>query len=164
MAYYDQHIRLINEVVEFARSGPLLVPVGAASGVRTITDFDQAKRFCWSELYGGGEYSWTDLRERQMGKVLGLGYRIPGFKEAEKDLDQYCNIVLNSFHDRVDDKYQDISDDATADLCNCLQSRAIQGDTPGFFERMFKVYTQGLWPCGWDGDYPDGRFIACVPS
>jgi hypothetical protein len=164
LTFYDKHMTFVNEVVDFARSGPLLVPVGNASGVRTITDFEQAKNSCWNELYGNGEYTWTDLREKQMSKVRGLGYKIDGFKETEKELDEYLGIILNSFDDRVDEKYGDIFDDVTADLCNCLISRAIQGNRPGFFESMFEAYKQGLWPCGWDGDYPEGRLIAYVPS
>lgn len=44
-------------VGEYARSGPLLVFVGHASGVRAINDFEQAKNYCWNELYRGGEYN-----------------------------------------------------------------------------------------------------------
>jgi hypothetical protein len=134
------------------------------SGVRTITDFEQAKNYCWNELYGDGEYTWTDLRELQMSKVKGLGYKIDGFKETKKDLDEYLGVILNSFHDRVDEKYQEISDDATADLRNCLISRAIQGNEPGFFENLFGAYKHGLWSYGWDGKYPDGQLIAYIPS
>jgi len=164
MSFYEKHMGLINEVVDFARSGPLFVPVGTTSGVRAITDFKQAQDYCWNELYGNGEYTWTDLRERQMGKVKGLGYKIDGFKETKGKLDEYDGVILDSFHHRVDEKYQEVFDDVTADLWNCLISRAIQGNAPGFFEKLFDAYKQGLWPCGWDGDYPDGRLIAYVPS
>jgi hypothetical protein len=164
MAFYDRHMDLIKEVVDLARSGPLLVPVCNASSVRAITDFEQAKRFCWNELYGGGEYNWTDLRENQMSKVHGLGYKLDGYREAEGKLDEYLDVILNSFDERVDEKYGEIFDDVTADLCNCLISRAVQGNAPGFFEDLFGVYKQGLWPCGWDGNYPDGQLIAYIPS
>ena len=163
MSFYEKHMALINEVVDFCRSGPLFVPVGTTSDVRAITDFKQAQDYCWNELYGDGEYTWTDLRERQMSKVHGLGYKLDGYRESEKDLAEYLGVVLNSF-DRVDEKYEELADDVTADLCNCLESRAVQGNAPGFFEKLFDVYKQGLWPCGWDGNYPEGRFIAYVPS
>jgi hypothetical protein len=164
MPYFDKHMQFINEVVDFARSGPLLRPVGGASGVRTITDFEQAKHLCWDEVFGDEEYTWTDLRERQMSKVHGIGYQIGGYRDERGELDSFLGIILNSFDDRVDEKYRDIFDDVTADLCNCLESRAIQGNAPGFFEILFEVYRQGLWPCGWEGNFPDGRPIAYVPA
>lgn len=29
----------------------------------------------------------------------------------------------------------------------------------GFFHKLLHVYEQGRWPCSWDGDYPNGRFV-----
>lgn len=31
--------------------------------------------------------------------------------------------------------------------------------TPGFFTRLAEVYQSGHFPCGWEGEYPDGRLI-----
>jgi hypothetical protein len=30
---------------------------------------------------------------------------------------------------------------------------------PGFFTSVFKYYEQGYMPCGWDGEYPNGKLI-----
>lgn len=32
-------------------------------------------------------------------------------------------------------------------------------DKRGFFHNLLKIYEQGRWPCSWDGDYPNGKFV-----
>ena len=32
-------------------------------------------------------------------------------------------------------------------------------DRKGFFTKILEVTSQGRWPCSWDGNYPDGRFV-----
>ena len=49
------------------------------------------------------------------------------------------------------------------DLRSCIQSRKVCGYQHDFFERMFKIYELGGWPCGWEGKLTEGRFIAYFP-
>jgi hypothetical protein len=54
-----------------------------------------------------------------------------------------------------------IANNAVTDLCYCAENRAFNGLTDNFWERLFRLYRQGLWPCGWRGTYPaPGQFIA----
>ncbi|MGY0694933.1 hypothetical protein ACW2QC_19560 [Virgibacillus sp. FSP13] len=46
----------------------------------------------------------------------------------------------------------------------CALNRLVNGKTDNFYERVFKVYKEGGWPCGWKGTYPNGEMIAFVPA
>ena len=45
-----------------------------------------------------------------------------------------------------------------------LLHRILEGTADTFFERLFALYRAGWLPCGWEGDYPEGRFKAYRPS
>jgi hypothetical protein len=48
-----------------------------------------------------------------------------------------------------------------ADMMECCKNRAFNGMTDNWWEKIFAVYRQGLFPCGWLGKFPiDGRMIA----
>lgn len=47
------------------------------------------------------------------------------------------------------------------DLWHCAENRALNGLTGNFWQRMFRLYQQGTWPCGWRGVFPSpGKFVA----
>ncbi|HAG44068.1 MAG TPA: hypothetical protein DCL31_12985, partial [Clostridium sp.] len=52
---------------------------------------------------------------------------------------------------------KDIWDDVYSDLINCVKVRAIIGKENSFFEKKFAVYLSGGWPCGWEGNFPNGK-------
>jgi hypothetical protein len=56
---------------------------------------------------------------------------------------------------------EQVANNAVADLRYCAENRAFNGPTDNFWERLFRLYRQGLWPCGWRGIYPGpGKFAA----
>jgi hypothetical protein len=57
--------------------------------------------------------------------------------------------------------YRDyIARDATDVFSYIAQNRAYNGMTDNFWEQLFQLYKAGLWPCGWQGSYPDdGRLM-----
>ena len=52
---------------------------------------------------------------------------------------------------------KEIWDDVYSDLINCIKARAIVGKGNFFFEKIIEVYLSGGWPCGWEGNFPNGR-------
>lgn len=50
---------------------------------------------------------------------------------------------------------EEICDMVKRDLCWAAVERAM--NRPGFFTALLDVYRDGHFPCGWDGDHPDGR-------
>lgn len=50
---------------------------------------------------------------------------------------------------------EEIADMVKRDLCWAAVERAL--NKPGFFTALLDVYRDGYFPCGWEGDYPNGR-------
>jgi hypothetical protein len=56
---------------------------------------------------------------------------------------------------------EQVAHNAVTDLWYCAENRAFNGSTDNFWERLFRLYRQGVWPCGWRGVYPGpGKFVA----
>jgi hypothetical protein len=56
---------------------------------------------------------------------------------------------------------EQVAHNAVTDLWYCAENRAFNGSTDNFWERLFRLYRQGVWPCGWRGVYPEpGKFVA----
>jgi len=56
---------------------------------------------------------------------------------------------------------EQVAHNAVTDLWSCAENRAFNGLTDNFWERLFRLYGKGLWPCGWRGVYPGpGKFVA----
>jgi hypothetical protein len=54
-----------------------------------------------------------------------------------------------------------LANNVVCELMWCAENRAFNGLTGNFWEQLFRLYQQGLWPCGWRGVYPQpGKFVA----
>jgi hypothetical protein len=94
-----------------------------------------SKRFLASSLE-------RDLRRRLIG-LLPVAQSLPGWENCA---DHVANNMV-------------------AELWYCAENRAFNGLTDNIWERMFRLYQQGVWPCGWRGVFPTpGKFIVYRPS
>ena len=50
---------------------------------------------------------------------------------------------------------EEIADMVKRDLCWAAVERAL--DRKEFFTALLEIYRSGYFPCGWDGEYPNGR-------
>jgi hypothetical protein len=56
---------------------------------------------------------------------------------------------------------EQVAHNAVTDLRYCAENRAFNGLTDNFWERLFRLYRLGVWPCGWRGVFPGpGKFVA----
>lgn len=59
-----------------------------------------------------------------------------------------------------EDQLQAIKDQVLWDLCSaCLESEFSDIFPPGYYLDTFQIYSLGRFPCGWNGDYPQGQRI-----
>jgi hypothetical protein len=77
-------------------------------------------------------------------------------------------LVIDDFDEAKREKlppaYADAREDIAADLQHCAMNRALHGLVPdSFWERVWEIYRQGAWPCGWEGEYPQGRIVIFQP-
>ena len=157
---YGEHGDLVEEVIEFAKSGRILIPSAALPpDIAVIYDLKSAKHMAWEQIFGDAEYLWTDIREKEMSQVKAVGYTIPGFAKIRDDLSQLLKLFTTHIRRNLNADYSDLTDDIVADLHNCSVALAVRGNAPGFFPTMLATYKAGGWPCGWEGGYPLGRMV-----
>ena len=130
-----------------------------------MNDFVKALSLAYNydeyEINGEKCYSWQDLRELQISEVRSEVYKKDNYKEYNDELRRIGFKNLNSI--LTDKIYEQVWDDVYSDLINCARTRAIMGDKNIFFEKILEVYKAGGWPCGWEGNFPEGKLIAYFP-
>lgn len=162
---FGGHTKDVEEVIMFASSGHVMRPHGGrAGGTVYIDNIEEAKRLAWEQPYGSEELLWSDIREREMSRVKGVGYSIPAMQEVKSNLTDIFRILVDAVSRQPGKEYPDLVDEIASDLYNCAYCRAVCGSSDAFFEGMFAVYKSGGWPCGWSGNYPKGALIAYWPT
>lgn len=164
---YGPNTDVVQEVIEYVRTGPLFAPQEHSdfgSSCSLLRDFEEAKALAWNIPFRDIKWTWTDIRENEMAEVRGVRYQIDGFDEYRDSLRDLLQVFTRYVKRRLQHKYSAVLDDVVADLYNCAFTRAVYGVREDFFERLFVVYRAGGWPCGWDGEYPDGRLVVYIPT
>jgi hypothetical protein len=132
-----------------------------------INDFEEAQFYAFEnleyEIESEQGYSWIDLRELVMSKVHGDGYKIQNYREFNKIIvDKFKPMIRERV--KIMNEYSDTINDVCADLGNCIQCRGVYGKNDSLFEKMYSAYKSGGWPCGWNGNYPEGKLIVFYPN
>lgn len=161
---YGPNTELVDEVIEFAKSGQILSGDGQLGAWDIVNDFADARRIAWEAVVGNEELLWTDIREKEMSEVRGRSCEIEDFGEYRDNLSPLLKTFTLYLRRQLPKQYQDILDDAIGDLYNCAFNRCVYGETDNFFETVFAAYRAGCWPCGWQGDYPSGRLRVFRPQ
>lgn len=154
---------VVQEVVEFFTTGPVLAPhiasAGLGSGYIPLKSLGEAQQIAYHR-----EPYWSDLRERQMAPLHGLYHR-EGRPHVGAEFDEamlpHETKILRRFRRTI---YEELSDDIVGDFRGIALSRALRAKEGKFHERLFDAYLQGGWPCGWEGRYPLGRMYVFMPS
>ena len=161
---YGPQGALVEEVIAFVSRGEVFSPTASvvAPGALVITDLEEAKEYAWYRPIGDDEGpNWTSLREEEIAPFHAVPYERPELKPAYDAV----RALTNPFHEQIRPKLPpQLIDDVAGDLKHCAMNRALHGLVPdSFWERVWQVYRQGAWPCGWEGDYPAGRMVIYQP-
>jgi len=173
---YGKHHDLVMEIIEFARNGDLLNGIGPPAGyaVHVTHDFFFAKDLPYyipPEFEEDESYLiWKDIIENEEAKFFCVRERdMPHFRDEYRDnVMDLANLLPEIIRPRLQQRYGTGGFDIHAAIGYALASvahhRAVFGLRPdSFFERLFDLYKSGGYPCGWDGIYPEGRFIVYYP-
>jgi hypothetical protein len=167
MEDYGPHNALVEDVIAAVEQGRVFRPSHPvdAPGALVIDAIADAKEYAWSRPIAGDESStWNDLREDEVAPFHAVPYdhpeRRPAYEAVEARLEWFFDVLRA----KLPAPYADLIDDVAADLRHCALNRALHGLVPdSFWERVWQVYRQGAWPCGWDGEYPAGRMVIFQP-
>ncbi len=161
---YGPHTDMVEDVARYVREGNLLGGGGSVPGsVLTTESIDEAKRLAWQETAGPDELTWTDIRQQQLRRVRGATYGLDWYRGVDDALVALMEEFTAQVRRRLPGAYADLLDDVVGDLFSATKARAVLGSRHEFFELLLAIYHAGAWPCGWRGDYPDGRVVAFTP-
>jgi hypothetical protein len=129
--------------------------------------------------YDDCRLSWLDLKENLAGEYIPSRFSV-NLKTSHKAALERILPLFMAYHERnvpLEDHIARllggsprgpetndrdcVANEVAADLLHCVKNRSMNGATTNFWESLFQVYLQGLWPCGWQGIWPtSGKFVA----
>lgn len=164
---FGPHTDLVEEVIDYARTGRLFTSPyrGDTDAVLIEGDFAKAQERSWTQDPEDDYAIWSDLREIVMSKVRGQRNKLSGFNAVGQELPKLGDELSAIFKKRlVRGPYDAIMDEVASDFYRCAYKRAVLGDQSHFFETLYECYRAGGWPCGWKGEYPEGKLVVYLPD
>ena len=172
MNTYGQHTDLVQEVADFGCSDKVLNnPTPFDDGTVIIErDFETALHRARTQGQDEDEemdedwLSWGDIREHELSELYILAPEASHDKEINNALHQLTETMRQCLEENLPQEYIRTLNGIDGDMYSCARSRALMGDQNPFFEKLFNLYKAGVWPCGWEGNYPEGQLVVFVPS
>lgn len=161
---FEKNLELAMEVIFFSMSENLLNPSNyERKPSPKLNDFDTALKLAFEHYYFNKEYTWTNLRDKESSRLLGKIYQDKYFEEIKSKVQIFLKKIDTSITLKLNPPYDELMDDIISDLSDCFISRFIDGKSNPFFEKIFEAYQSGGWPCGWEGEWPEGNPIVFYP-
>jgi len=150
---YGIYGEFVEEVIQFANLMQNIQKTEIPQNIVIINQYAEVKRLVFNEVFGEDEYTWSDIKQLEMGKVKGQLYKLDSAHKPD-GLEEVTALIAGGLRNQIIESYSDFFESVVVDLRNCAINRAINGDTDNFYERIFDIYRAGGFPCGWAGDYP----------
>ncbi|WP_307220285.1 cytoplasmic protein [Paenibacillus tundrae] len=162
---YGQNTSLVLEVIKFISNNKLFESNSHfPKDVTIVDDYERAKQLAFSQDLKLVDVTWQDVKSNESAALFSSIYKEENLKETDNELSEIFESSDNYNEDFIPFDYWDISEEIESDLYKIALNRFINGNKTNFYEEMFECYQSGGWPCGWEGIYPNGKFIVYVPS
>lgn len=125
-----------------------------------IHDYDQACENAFDVFFDYEDkegLSWGDILEENMAKLWKTVFEAENFSDLIKIIN---GVPIPEISVDCKNEDSDMLDEMEYEIMLCTKSRFICGRENIFFEKLFKVYKLGGWPCGWN----NGKIIVYVPK
>ncbi|HYO73646.1 MAG TPA: hypothetical protein VEU33_47040 [Archangium sp.] len=166
----ERNLALADEVLEFVANGGLLSFSGALDGekVVVVSRLEDALEYAKSQDLPEDVAVWADLRSYQFSEYQDVTSSLPPpeYTALHKELDVLEDRVVQAAWDSLvarDDLQENadlLAEDIGPDLAHVAAARFLGGGKLSpFLEELFSLYRTGGWPCGYKGEYPQGKFI-----
>ncbi|MGD6793099.1 cytoplasmic protein [Metabacillus indicus] len=160
---YGKHTQLVEEVLNLTKNIKFTYNNNLVNtDVVLVNEYEIAQELAWSQDLDVVENVWEDIKSLESGEVIGKLYE-ENLNSLEKPIREIIQSSKNYPEDIVS-KYIDIFEEITGDLHVCALNRLVNGKTNNLYEKIFEAYKLGGWPCGWEGEYPQGRMIVFSPK
>ncbi|ATH92430.1 cytoplasmic protein [Bacillus glycinifermentans] len=160
---YGRNTHLVEEVIHFIANLHFFRNENLLNrDVVMVNDYERAQELAWSQDLDEVENVWEDIKSSESGEIIGQLY-----EHDLNSMDHPIWEIIQSSENFPDDfvsEYIDIFEEVMGDLHKCALNRLVNGEVDNFYERIFEIYKLGGWPCGWEGEYPEGRMIVYSPE
>lgn len=117
-----------------------------------LTDQQKAEIYLYNDDV---EQVWLDLREKN-----DLDWDFPRNQDEETQWRYVQKDILQKLQKAG---YEAYYDEVEYDLLNCYLNIKHRQNNP-LWNMIFKAYKKGAFPCGWKGEYPNGKLIVFHPK
>lgn len=117
-----------------------------------VSDLNKAKIFCFQQY--AVDTVWLDLKES---KSLSLKF------SSEEDEDYWADNISEKIEYFLSESiYSEFIDEIDNDLFNCYINKKYDIND-SFWNLIFSIYKAKLFPCGWNGVFPNGKLVVFKP-
>lgn len=160
---FGENTQLVEEVMDFIRNSKMFNNKNFnENSLEVVNDFDEAQNLAWSQDSDEVDTVWEYVKSRETESIVEKVYNLD-LVIHQDELYEFFGDPDNYSNDFLPFDYIDINEEVEGDLTMCALNRLVNGKTENFYEKIFDVYKQGGWPCGWKGTYPIGKVIVFVP-
>ncbi|SEM16278.1 hypothetical protein SAMN04487786_1216 [Paenisporosarcina quisquiliarum] len=160
---FGENTQLVEEVMDFIRNNKMFNKnYFQVNNLEIINDFNEAQNLAWSQDSSEVDTVWEYVKSQEAESIVEKVYDLDLVTQQD-DLYDFFSDHDNYSNDFLPFDYIDINEEVEGDLTMCALNRLVNGKTDNFYEKIFEVYKQGGWPCGWKGTYPIGEIIVYVP-
>ncbi|MBC6972251.1 cytoplasmic protein [Bacillus sp. Xin] len=165
---YGENTKLVEEVIEYIQKRNLfdrkdIKLYSLLNDIEIIHDFDRAQELAWSQDLDVIQVVWDDIKSDESAKILEGTYN-PDMEVQKDMLYEVFSNNQNYSQDFISINHINIIEEVERDLEMCALNRLLNGKTNNFYELIFEIYKFGGWPCGWKGEYPQGKMIVYLPE
>ena len=160
---FGVNTQLVEEVMEFIRNSKMFNNKNFNDEIfKVIKDFNKAQNLAWSQDSSEVDTVWEYVKSQEAESIVEQVYNL-NLVSQQDELYNFFSDNENYSNDFLPFDYIDINEEVEGDLTMCALNRLVNGKTDNFYEKIFEVYKQGGWPCGWKGRYPIGDMIVYIP-
>lgn len=160
---FGENTQLVEEVMDFIRYSKMFNNKNInENNFKVVKDFNEAQNLAWSQDSSEVDTVWEYVKSKEAESIVEKVYDLDLVTQQDalydffSDHDNYSKYFLPF-------DYIDINEEIEGDLTICALNRLVNGETNNFYEKIFEIYKNGGWPCGWKGTYPIGEIIVYVP-
>ncbi len=168
----SMNLQDIISVIEFVQSGQVLKPTGDAKEVFhdccVVGDLESIDIYREPDAIGakiGGLTNWSDIRSIDEAEYFDQDPTIKSFRNSISPLiDEVARGLWGHLSEQLQSRLPNVAiNQIHIDSCSAMRFRALFGIQERFMsEQLYKKYQLGGFPCGWEGSYPEGRFVILV--
>lgn len=121
-----------------------------------IQNLDEAKKTAWHQEIKSPYKSWNSLRTQASKEVHDHIFKN---KLSREFFSKKVNPeIIRICDENITSVMMHFYDDIYGDLLEIARGKLV-GVTPYLHQTMWKAYQKQLFPCGWLGNFPDGRMV-----